>query len=170
MPKRREAPAGSGSRLKILMKTAKTVSEIKRIQCVYFRVKYDYSPEQISDMVGYHPCYVKQVQSHYWKEGEISLPVKQRGGRRRENLSIDEEKTLLAGFTEKASSGGVLEVAKIREAYTNKIKKKVPGSTVYRMLHRHGWRKIAPRPKHPKSDPISMERFKKKFRTDHKSY
>lgn len=165
MRRRREAPDGSESRLKILLKAAKTASEVKRIQCIYFRVKYDYSPGQISDMVGYHPCYVRQVQSQYWKAGESALPAKQRGGRRRENLSLDEEKELVAGFTDKASRGGILEVGKIWKAYATKVGKKVSVTTVYRMLHRHGWRKIAPRPKHPKSNPIAMETYKKTFQS-----
>jgi len=29
------------------------------------------------------------------------------------------------------------------------------------MLERHGWRKIAPRPSHPKADPQAQEAFKK---------
>jgi len=29
------------------------------------------------------------------------------------------------------------------------------------MLHRHGWKKLVPRPKHPKSDKKAQEDFKK---------
>jgi hypothetical protein len=32
---------------------------------------------------------------------------------------------------------------------------------VYRLLHRHGWRKLGPRPRHPKAQPAVQERFKK---------
>jgi len=41
---------------------------------------------------------------------------------------------------------------------------KVPASSVYRMLERHGWRKIVPRPSHPKADPQAQEAFKKTLR------
>jgi len=37
----------------------------------------------------------------------------------------------------------------------------VPKSTVYRMLARQGWRKLAPRPRHPRSDIQAQEAWKK---------
>jgi hypothetical protein len=39
----------------------------------------------------------------------------------------------------------------------------VAASVVYRMLARHGWRKVAPDTRHPKSDPIAQEDWKKNF-------
>ena len=62
---------------------------------------------------------------------------------------------------EKARAGGVLVVGEIKTAYEKKAGKQVPKSTVYRMLARHGWRKIAPRPKHPKAEIGVQEEFKK---------
>jgi hypothetical protein len=37
----------------------------------------------------------------------------------------------------------------------------VAASVVYRMLARHGWRKVAPDTRHPKSDPVAQEDWKK---------
>ena len=37
----------------------------------------------------------------------------------------------------------------------------VAASVVYRMLARHGWRKVAPDTRHPKSDPLVQEEWKK---------
>jgi transposase len=161
MRKRREAPTGSEEKLKSLLKATKDVKEIKRIQSVYFRIKYDYSTEVIGDMVGYNPGSVRRIHSKYWKYGEESLISKQKGGRNRENISIEEQKTLLSEFTEKATEGGILEVSKIKDAYDKKVGKEVHESTVYRMLARHGWRKIAPRPHHPKNDDKPIAEYKK---------
>ena len=36
-------------------------------------------------------------------------------------------------------------------------------SVVYRLLARHGWRKVAPDTRHPKSDPLVQEEWKKNF-------
>jgi len=161
MRKKREAPAGSEEKLRKLLKTSNDAKEIRRIQSVYFRVKYDYSPKEIGDMVGYHPSYVKYIHANYWKHGEEFLLSKQKGGRNRENISIEEEKELLSGFTEKATEGGILEVSKIKDSYEKKVGKEVHESTVYRMLARHGWRKIAPRPHHPKNDDKAIAEYKK---------
>jgi hypothetical protein len=36
-------------------------------------------------------------------------------------------------------------------------------STIYRLLDRHGWRKLVPRPRHPKANPEEQAIFKKPF-------
>jgi transposase len=68
---------------------------------------------------------------------------------------------LLSHFFDKAKSGAVLVVNEVKGVYEETVGRKVPKSTVYRMLARHGWRKIAPRPRHPKADPEKREAFKK---------
>jgi hypothetical protein len=84
-----------------------------------------------------------------------------RGGRRRELLSIEEEKAFLAPWIEKAEAGGVLVVPPIHLAFQEFVGHEVPKSTVYRLLARHGWRKVTPDTRHPKSDAASQEEFKK---------
>ncbi len=76
-------------------------------------------------------------------------------------MSINQEIQFLAEFTEKAKAGGIIVVSEIKGAYEKAIGHKVPKSTVYRMLDRHRWRKIAPRPRHPKADKKAQEAFKK---------
>jgi transposase len=104
------------------------------------------------------------LHSKYQKTGEAALLVSTRGGRHRENLSLEEEKELLGPFFEKSKAGGILIVKEIKLAYEGKVGGKVPKSTIYRMLARHGWRKVSPRPHHPKADPVKQEEFKKKLR------
>jgi len=83
------------------------------------------------------------------------------GGRRRQNMSVEEEAAFLAPFVAAAKRGGVLVVAPIKAAYEQAVGRGVPDSTVYRLLARHGWRKLAPRPRHPKGDPAQQEAWKK---------
>jgi len=106
---------------------------------------------------------IGRAQAAYWKNGNSVFYLKPRGGRRRENLTIKEEKTIVDEFRQKAENAEILEVSKIKEYYEEKIGKKVPKSTVYRMLKRHDWRKIEPRPSHPKSNPEAMENSKKRI-------
>ena len=47
------------------------------------------------------------------------------------------------------------------QAYQERTDKAVARSTVYRLLERHGWRKIVPRPRHPKADVAAQAAFKK---------
>lgn len=149
--------------LQKLLRSSSNNMSIKRVQCVYFKIKYDKDPEEIGEMVGYNKSYVKQVQAKYWKEGESAFYLKPRGGRRRENLTLEEEKRIVEEFRKKAENAEILEVSKIKKYYEEKVGKKVPKSTVYRMLDRQDWRKITPRPSHPKSNPEAMEKFKKRI-------
>jgi transposase len=74
---------------------------------------------------------------------------------------LDKEEKILISFFEKSKKGEVLVANEVKAAYEEAVGRTVPKSTVYRMLARHGWRKIAPRPRHPKADPQKMEAFKK---------
>ena len=149
--------------LQKLLRSNQSNISIKRVQCVYFKAKYDKEPEEIGEMVGYNKSYVKLIQAAYWKKGDTAFCLKQRGGRRRENLTIMEEKTIVEEFRKKTENAEILEVSKIKEYYEKRIGKKVPKSTVYRMLKRQDWRKIAPRPTHPNSSPQAIEEFKKRI-------
>lgn len=90
-----------------------------------------------------------------------SLPREQWGGRRHAYWSREEEAVFLAPFLDAAEKGGILVVPPIHRALEEKLGRPVPPSTVYRMLHRHGWRKIAPDKRHIKGDPETQGDFKK---------
>jgi hypothetical protein len=160
-----EFPKGTTDRMEELLKHAKDISEFKRIQCIYFRAKFDYDAELISKITGYKLQTVRNIHSSFLKYGKKALNITKKGGRYNEVLTIKEEKKLIDEFDEKASKGGVIEVSKIHKAYEEKANKKVAKSTVYRMLDRHNWRKITPRPSHPKSNAENMEKFKKTSNT-----
>lgn len=84
-----------------------------------------------------------------------------RGGRRRELISIEEEKSFLDPWVAQAETGGVLVVPPIHLALEERVGHKVPKSTVYRLLARHGWRKVTPDTRHPKGDEAVRDEFKK---------
>ena len=154
-------PEEAVSLLPLEMKRAKTKAEFQRLQCVWLRASLGLSSKQVATAVGWHPCSVRRVQSHYLKAGEASLKREGRGGRRRQNLTFQQEETLLQEFLASSGKGGILEVSRIKAAYENLLGRQVPHSTVYRMLARHGWRKITPRPRHPKADASAQAEFKK---------
>lgn len=83
------------------------------------------------------------------------------GGRRRCSMTFEEEQEFLSQWEEKAATGGILSVPPIHAALMERLDRKVPVSTTYRLLARHGWRKVQPDTKHPKSDPVAQEDYKK---------
>jgi transposase len=101
------------------------------------------------------------LHSRWGKEGDAVFDVRGRGGRRHQHLAPDQEAALLAPFVERADKGGMLTVAEIARAYQKRTGKAVAPSTIYRLLARHGWRKVVPRPRHPKADVAAQAAFKK---------
>jgi len=168
--KKADIPENLVEHLSELLKKNSVSSSVKRIQCILFKVKYNKTPEEIAEMVGYHPNHVVKIQALFWRKGDIVFQIKARGGRKRENLKIEEEKELIDKFNKEAEKGGILEVSRIKTAYEAKIGKKVPKSTVYRMLDRHNWREVVPRTKHPKSDKEAQENFKKTSQKSQKKH
>jgi transposase len=147
--------------LRELLKKTKTKADFQRVQCIWLRAALGMSSGQVALAVGFSPATVKKLWSQYFSGGEEVLIGQGRGGRHRANLSLEEEKKILVYFFKKAKSGGVLVANEVKATYEEAVGHTVPKSTVYRMLARHGWRKIAPRPRHPKADPQKLEAFKK---------
>lgn len=95
------------------------------------------------------------------KQGPQALERTGRGGRRWGYLSWAEEQTLLASLYEKAAKGEVLTAPALLPYIRQATGRDVSLDYVYKLLHRHGWRKLGPRPRHVKADPAQQEQFKK---------
>jgi transposase len=78
-----------------------------------------------------------------------------------DDKTLEEEKQFLAPFFVQAERREIATVGQIWQAYAQHIGHEVDDSTIYRLLHRHGWRKVMPRPRHPKSDQETQEQLKK---------
>ncbi len=87
--------------------------------------------------------------SAYINGGINALLPKKRIGNHR-NLSIEEENELLDSFTKQAEAGQIVDLNDLKAEYVKKVGHSIGGSQIYRMLKRHGWRKVMPRSKHPK--------------------
>jgi len=76
-------------------------------------------------------------------------------------MTLVEEREFLEPWLELAKSGNVLVVSPLRAALAERVGQPVKASLIYRMLARHGWRKVAPDTRHPKSSPAAQEAWKK---------
>ncbi len=124
-------------------------TDYQRIQCVWLRACLGLSVEQIALAIGWKPSTVHQVHSIFLRKGAAALLGKRRGGPCHQNLDKVEEQNLLDRFRPLAEQGGMLLIHEVKAAYEQRIGHPVPYSTIYRMLARHSWRKIVPRPRHP---------------------
>jgi transposase len=141
-------------------RASKDTREQTRLLCLRLRIERGYTSKQIADIADCSEGLVKKVIGDYGREGLAGILRGTFGGNRR-NLSLTEEEKLLAPFLAKAEKGQILIVSEIHKAYENAVGRPVPPSTVYRMLDRHNWRKVMPRPRHPKANPEEQEAYKK---------
>jgi len=107
---------------------------------------------------------VHNVVSRYNRFGPQAIEGREHGIRRRCYLTKDEEVLFLEPFLEIASTGEICVAGRIKQALEELVGHDVHHSTVYRMLHRNGWRQIVPRQAHPEAKEETQEAFKKTSR------
>jgi transposase len=84
------------------------------------------------------------------------------GGRRHALLSAVAEQEFVSRWRAKAEAGELIVLSTMRVALEKQLGRKVAPEVFYRLVRRHRWRKVAPDTRHPKSDPIAQEEWKKK--------
>jgi transposase len=132
----------------------------QRIQMVLLRESGMTQPA-IAQCLGVSLSTVNRAHMAYDAGGIKALKPKPNGGRKHENMTLAQEKALLARFARRAGAGEMLNIHDLKAAYEGAIGHATSESTVYNLLHRHGWRKLMPRPYHPKRDLAAQNAFKK---------
>lgn len=105
--------------------------------------------KEVSKATGFHASSVTRLVAKYRDHGLEAISGNHYGGNHR-NMSIAEEAAILAPFQERAERGELVEVSEIARAYQAAVDHPVSKGQIYFVLHRHGWRKIMPRSRHPK--------------------
>lgn len=143
-----------------LLKTVKFAAETKRVQCVLFRCMGAESVS-IGRMVGYGASHVRLIWKWYREGGWNRLLGEKRGQNRgKAYMKLDNELRFLDSFKIKAEKGSLVTSKSVHEAHKELLNRDLNPSSTYRMLGRHGWRKIVPRPEHPKHNPEKMKDFR----------
>jgi len=107
---------------------------------------------------------VHNIVSQYNKLGAKALEGPGRGGRYKAYMSLQEESEFLTPFIDDAKFGKIATALEIKRKLEEHLGHPVHKTTVYRMLKRHGWRKIVPRTVHVDSDEQRQDEFKKNSR------
>ena len=150
------------AKAKEMLAKAKTVEELRQAQALILPLEYGFSIEQVAMVTGISRGWACQLRTRFIRNGgKPAEKVSTRGGRRRESMSIEEEQAFLAPFFESARCGGVLVVSVIHNALEQHLGRKVALASAYNLLHRHGWRKLAPDKRHVQADIQAQEDWKK---------
>lgn len=136
-----------------------TATEFRKAMTVILIAELGLTPYRTAELLGTSRC--TTFRDRLDVRNQDDSQKKPWGGRRRFIMSLDEENEFLATWESEAKAGGVLSVPPIHAALAKLLGRNIPPSSTYRMLARHGWRKVQPDTKHPKSDPAAQEEFKK---------
>ena len=116
--------------------------------------------KEVSQATGFHAAYVTTLVAKYREKGLEAISGNHYGGNRR-NMSVEEEAAILAPFKARAEKGELVEIGEIEAAYQQAVGHSIGTSQIYYVLHRHGWRKVMPRSRHPqKADEEVIETSK----------
>ena len=119
-----------------------------RLKALELRAK-GASAKEVSEQTGLHTGTVTHLVAKYRSRGLEAISGNHYGGNHR-NMSTEEEAAILAPFKERAAKGELVSVSEITKAYQDKVDHPISSGQIYYVLHRHGWRKVMPRSKHPK--------------------
>jgi len=152
----------SSQEIKQFMNTAKTKEEFRRWQSFYLISEKNLRAEEVADIVNVS---VKTIYQwiYYQNKGKDNTMQKQRGGRRKYLMSWQEEEAFLKELTAQSEKGAIVIIKYVKEKVEALLGHKISKDYPYDLLHRHGWRKITPRTKHPKSKFEDREEFKKNY-------
>lgn len=161
MPMTYKISEEKAAEIKEIRKTIKDKKTDKRLYAVQLRGE-GFSNKEIAEKLDTSDKMVSQWVSAYINQGGVNalLPKKRIGTHR--NLSYEEEADLLSCFTKEAEKGHIVDVKEIEAVYIEKVGHSISSGQIYRVLKRHGWRKIMPRSKHPqKASDEAIEASKK---------
>ena len=126
--------------------SAQTVAQLRQAQAVVLPLDYGLSLADTAQVIGVSPVWVCQLRRRFMQGQIAGAPdAPTTGGRKRQNMSLQEEREFLAPCVEQAATGGVLVVGQIKAALDQRLGREVALASAYNLLHRHDRRKLAPR-------------------------
>ncbi|MBF0567223.1 MAG: winged helix-turn-helix domain-containing protein [Nitrospirae bacterium] len=148
------------------LRTAKTADELRVAQAVVLPLELGLSLEQTSKAIGRSVGVTCNLRMRYCRVlcGQREAARTKRSLRNRANASLEREAQILDEVLTGAMQGGVVIVPPLKKVVEEKLGKTIALSTLYRMLARNGWRKLAPDTVHHKGDAAIQDDWKKNYK------
>ena len=148
--------------IRMIRKKIKNKSEDIRLHAVELR-GLGKKNKEIAEILEIHEKVVSKWISIFSNQGTQGLMNKPKGGNHR-NMTFEQEEEFLKQFEERTKKGELLSTNEIKEAYIESVGHSIGHEQIYRVLKRHGYRKIMPRSRHPKkASDEEIEQSKKKL-------
>jgi Winged helix-turn helix len=142
--------------------SAKTIGELRLAQALLLPLEFGLSLDETGVVLGLSKSWTLRLRKRFGRlqTGE-EKPKTKIGLRNHARMTFEAEAALLGPHIELAKQGGVVIVQPLKVQIETVLGHSMALSTVYAMLHRHGWRKLAPDKQHTQSDPVAQEAWKK---------
>ena len=146
-----------------LLKSAKTADQLRLAQSVLLPLELNFSMAQTAAVIGRSVAATCNMRTRFGRvaSGAEVAPRKKQELRNRAHAQLQREADILDEVLGAASAGSIVVVPRLKPAIEARLGKTIALSGVYRMLARHGWRKLAPDTRHPKGGPQRREDWKK---------
>ena len=105
---------------------------------------------EIAEITGLKISSISRICTRYRKEGLEGFITNKYTSHRR-LMTEEQEREILSRFEKAAEAGQEVTAQAIKAAFDEAIGRDTGNSYIYVLLKRHNWRKVKPRPKHPKA-------------------
>lgn len=146
---------------------ARSADELRQAQAILLPLELGLSLADTALAIGRSLSLTCKLRNRRRREQAKEIPTRKRKSalRNRAVSTLEREAALIDEVLVEAASGGVVVIPSVKPAFEHALGREIALSTLYRMLARHGWRKLAPDTAHPQGDPSKRELFKKNSAT-----
>ena len=133
----------------------------RRLRVLMLRYE-GYAVAEIAEMTEMRVNSISQLCRRYQEQG-LEEFKRNKYRSHHQSLPVEKEEEILSRFEKAAEQGQTVTVAEIKAAFDKEIGKDTGRGYIYMLLKRHGWRKVMPRPRHPKAADEEACEASKKF-------
>lgn len=146
-----------------LRRNAKTADELRTAQAVLLPLELGLSLDQTAAAIGRSRTATCLIRMRYCAVASGKRPAarSKHALRNHAKATLAQEEQILDEVLRDAAEGGVLVIPRLKPLIEARLGKSLALSSVYRLLARHGWRKLASDTQHPQGDPARRADWKK---------
>jgi transposase len=120
---------------------AKTLEQLRQAQAVALPLVLGLSLEKTAQLIGHSTNWTCRLRNRFLKGDVVDDQCLSPGGRRHQLMNAEQEREILESIVERARADGSLVVSQVRAELEARLGHPIGLSTVYTLLHRHGWRR-----------------------------
>jgi Winged helix-turn helix len=148
---------------KASLKGAKTADQLRAAQAVLLPLELGLTLEQTALAIGRSVGATCRMRTTYCAvaSGKRAPAQPKSALRNRAKATLEQEAAALDKVLHDAHLGGVVIIPRVKSLIEKELGKTMALSGLYRMLHRHNWRKLAPDTQHPKRNSQARDAWEK---------